>query len=82
MTRLTVRPGIPYRLGEGDQKVSLALKEVHDDPPSATLGVVRDRRTVERELHVGDEVELAGSAWTVVRIEATPRPRVDLEAAS
>lgn len=81
MTHLTVRPGIPYRLGEGDQKVALALKEVGGDPLVATLGVVRDRRTVEHELHVGDHVDLAGLAWTVVGIEATPRPRLDLEAA-
>ncbi|WP_456786057.1 DUF6406 domain-containing protein [Cellulomonas sp. P5_C5] len=82
MTRLTVRPGIPYRLGEGDRKVALALKEVSDDPRAATLGVVRDRRTVEHELHVGDQIELAGLAWTVVGIEASPRPRLDLEEAS
>ena len=81
MTRLTVRPGIPYRLGQGEEKVALALKEVNADPLVATLGVVRDRRTVEHQLHVGDHLELAGLAWTVVRIEASPRPLVDLEAA-
>jgi hypothetical protein len=82
VTRLTVRPGIPYRLGAGDDAVALALKEVSDDPPVATVGVVRHRRTVEHELHVGDHLDLAGLAWTVVRVEASPRPRVDLEAAT